>query len=81
LEAVFGKIYASSNLVITGLPYTAPLLHVAATNGKPLVFNSFAIIEAMFTKANGLTTNGKFSDAINAYREILWNIPLMVLPD
>jgi coatomer protein complex subunit alpha (xenin) len=80
MNPIFGRIYSASNLLITGLPFTAPITHIVSTgNNRPLVMNSFQNIEVMVNKAQQLFTNGKFADVISAFREILWHIPLIVL--
>ena len=80
LNPIFGKIYISSNLAVTGLPFTLPYYHIISQeNNRPYVMNSLQNIEIILNKGYQLSTMGKFQDAIITFREVLWHIPLIVL--
>ena len=80
LNPIFGRIYVSSNLAVTGLPFTLPYYHIISNeNNRPYVMNSLQNIEILLNKGYQLSTMGKFQDAIITFREVLWNIPLIVL--
>ena len=80
LNPIFGRIYTSSNLAVTGLPFTLPYYHIIShENNRPYVMNSLESIEIILNKGYQLSTMGKFQDAIITFREVLWNIPMIVL--
>lgn len=80
--SIFKKTFNSSRIKISGLPFTNPVeLQLSEDGKRPYVMGSIKQLTTMLRAAYKLTTDGKFNEAINAFREILLHIPLLVLGD
>lgn len=80
LEPIFKKIHAASSIQLTGFPYTNAVTHqMTRENGRPVVLGSVEQLRALLKQAYKLTTEGKFAEASKQFREILIQIPLLVL--
>ena len=80
LLSVFEKIANSSQVKVSGLPFTAPVNLLMSQDGKrPYIMVTVAQLTMMLKEAYRTMTRGKFAEALNLFREILLHIPLLVL--
>jgi len=78
---IFNKIYNSSQVKVSGLPFINPAsIQLSSEDGKRLyVPGGTAQLTSLLRGGYKLTTDGKFIEAINTFKEILLHIPLLVL--
>ena len=76
----FNKIFRSSQVTVSGLPFINPITIQMSEDGKrPYVLGNISQLTSLLRVGYKLTTDGKFTEAISTFREILLHIPLLVL--
>jgi len=82
LLPIFNKIRNASNVKISGLPFINPTSLQLSLDGKrPYVMVTINQLGGMLKTAYRFTSEGKFQDAHDSFREILLHIPFLVLRD
>ena len=78
---VFTKVFNSSRVQISGLPFVNPLsIHLSSEDGKKLqVLGSLSQLMNILRVGYRQTSDGKFAEALSSFRDILLQIPLLVL--
>lgn len=77
---VFQKIHKSSQVKISGLPFSNPVNILMSEDGKrPYTMVTMNQLTGMLREAYRTMTKGKFSEAMESFKEILLHIPLLVL--
>jgi len=77
---VFNKLFKSSRVVISGLPFVNPVAIQMSEDGNKLqVMGSTSQLMNILRIGYKQTSDGKFTEALTSFREILLQIPLLVL--
>jgi len=80
LIPILDKIYKSSHVKISGLPFTGPVeLQLSEDGKKPYVMGSISQLGGLLKIAYRCTTEGKFAEALESFKNVLLHIPLLVL--
>lgn len=81
-KPIFMDIYMASSILIPTVPLTSPLeyrLTDDKRNNCPLPIITMSFVENELKSAYKLTTEGAFNDAINRFRRILLQIPMLMI--
>lgn len=82
LQPIFKKIYSSSTVKVSGLAFINPTnLQLSLDGKKPYVMVTTNQLSGLIRTAYRYTSEGKFQDALETFREILLHIPFLVLRD
>ena len=80
LMRVFEKVASSTQVKISGLPFTTPVNLLMSQDGKrPYTMVSLGQLTMMLKEGYRAMTKGKFTEALDLFRDILHHIPLLVL--
>lgn len=80
LLPIFEKIYNSSKVKLSGLPFTTPVEVQLSEDGKrPFVLGSIGQLSGLLKVAYRFTSEGKFAEALQSFKVALLHIPLLVL--